>query len=452
MPWQDGDYLTPANLNTKFGTVFPVSAYTDLQSAISGAFAVGGGVVSINTGSVITVNTAVRVLSGVALQGVGSTSSIVAGSALADSVLSVPDGTRFWAIRNLSISASATSASVTGIDVGAAQDWLIDSVSVSTCTGNGIRAVGAQNFSIQNCTIANLGSDTNASNGIIASQCTRFAIVNNRFSNIYKQGIMLYQQVRDFVVRGNIVQSAENGIRLNHLNGASSVQSIEHGVIANNVVSLCSVDGIRLQGQQLAVTGNSVSSNANGGIRTGGSGVLDPGSFRSSLIGNNSVYSNGANGIHVTERDMNGLSIVGNQCSGNSGSGVAFGSTSSSAGTILAATVNDNQCLQNRLSGILMDNQTFAYCNVSGNVCANNGAGSAAGNQSGINTATVILSNIVGNTCYDNQSVKSQNYGIRLTTSSDSNVIVGNMARAADHAVSSITYQGANNEVGHNII
>lgn len=221
-------------------------------------------------------------------------------------------------------------------------------------------------------------------------------------------------------------------------------------VIENNDISGCKRDttdvdpytGNGQEGHGIAISRVRNVRIVNNACYNNGRGILASNESMGSQIQGNQCWSNTDSGIRLEPEsatqdvttgaaDVRGLIVTGNHCFDN-GSGFQhlgyYGKgieVSYAAGSIVA----NNQCHDNMHAGI---NDDSASVIIIGNECYNNWKGTYTPSNTtkgGIRIAggaSVSGAVVLGNVCYDNQTVKTQEYGLTLTGSSSTGTIVAN--------------------------
>lgn len=182
--------LTGGNLNLKTltigGLVRQVAPGDDIQAAIDAANREGGGTVQL-LAKTYKLTAPIQVKGKVALVGAGAnlTTLDFENRSLGLSVTGSPSGSNQstyesdFLISNLTITGSGATA---GLDIVYAKNFRIENITVSSCTGIGVRIKGANNFAILN---SNSSSNTghnwfmgNKAQGFNTHDCSQFILFN----------------------------------------------------------------------------------------------------------------------------------------------------------------------------------------------------------------------------------------------------------------------------------
>jgi parallel beta-helix repeat protein len=280
-------------------------------------------------------------------------------------------------------------------------------------------------------------------------------------------GIRIDDKATNVTVTGNVVKgSSDNGIF-----ATGNPQAVTGISIADNLVTGPVNHGIQVAyAQSVAVSGNTIKDQGGDGIRIsapatdvtvsgnhvtgapGKFGILVAGAARVAVSANN-CRGAGRAGIATSNPGTGGatdVDISGNVCSGNGEAGISVGSGSGivcSANRCLSnghagietlsskdVAVSANVCSMNGRSGVLIFTST--NCTIIGNICRSNGQDQAQTNHvNGITLwssgGTVANCTVIGNRCYDDQTTKTQRYGIRALNAVDNctfgqNLVEGN--------------------------
>lgn len=252
-------------------------------------------------------------------------------------------------------SATISDAVITGnVISGSAQDSIFVTENVGS-DGTKQPLFACKRVTISGNTILNCG-DSSIEVGFGSDQVT---VTGNTITGANSCGVIL-RNARNVTVSGNAITGARDcGIRSVALNG--SYVSLHNALVTNNTVTACTSNGvnsngIRLQGDNLTISGNTASEN-------GGTGI--------------------------TLETVNDFTLTGNTCSYNGLEGIALG---------VYNTVSASD-------GV-----------VSGNICLNNACDASwHGTRDGIITygpSGDLL--IVGNLSTDTRATKWQRYGLNV--------------------------------------
>jgi parallel beta-helix repeat protein len=295
---------------------------------------------------------------------------------------------------------------------------------------NGIRLAGVERATVTECLIVNCGfggilpgaanlTDSPSQQIIISNNIMRDnsfgigamyqngnVIENNVIVANLTYGMVIDQFSSQCTVSGNVViGNGNNGIfgyRVDRCTFVGNVCRSNDGV--GLVIDNGSVDN--------TIIGNACGDNTNSGIKVIGGAY-------SNTVSGNACDNNGQYGVHIDGSGNN--VVVGNTIRENTYSGIGV---SSSPNTI----VNDNNSYLNEGSGVYAEDSNLGLCN--GNVCVNNNQFGNV-NDSGIRlVGTSSGWSIVGNKCFDDQGVKTQNYGIRTEGSATGQFITNNAVSA----------------------
>jgi len=226
-------------------------------------------------------------------------------------------------------------------------------------------------------------------------------------------------------------------IALNMSNVMESVISRCHlkGTIGNTVISFSNDDPLYADGNNWVLDNLIEDGYLDGIIYNTNRGVI-----ADNIIRNNGlVPDNTAGGIYVNGKY--GIVISNNLIEGNDGNGI----------DVINATEmisEGNWCSGNNSAGIMYASVTNSQ--IVGNVCKNNGKAPATGQDDGISIlGQSALITITGNRCFDNQTVKTQRYGIQSIDTSDELLIAGNIVKG--NLSGGISTVGSANVVANNM-
>lgn len=333
-------------------------------------------------------------------------------------------------IEGNSISAYGSSASNSGINVSVNSTDIVISGNVvtSATAGRGISASGPRNIVVSNEVKASAGD------GILLASADSVAESNLVSGNT--SGIGIFGQANDQIISGNrVMNSADYGIAANGarsvvssnqvsyatpvanraaiFTGASSTSSSITGNVIRNTTQ-----GIDCRGSDTSISGNSVSASTSFGIMI---------QLPRCTVANNTLVNTGSAGSQhaISLSNAHYASVSGNTIQGaTSGNG------------IYAVTSNGLSLVGNTVEGVTGAGIYLLNCtraSVLSNVCRNSGG--TAGIKIERTTGTSNYFTVSGNQCYDDQGVKTQDYGFQIVGSVDSvyhgmNHLVGNLTSA----------------------
>jgi parallel beta-helix repeat protein len=173
-----------------------------------------------------------------------------------------------------------------------------------------------------------------------------------------------------------------------------------------------------------------------------GRGVLVSNQAFGALVQGNTCVDNHDAGIRcepeITTQDTTlganganrGVTVIGNVCRGNRSIGTPAGANSGigiAMSYAAGSTVAGNVVRDNSGDGIVCDSSRVS---IVGNVVSNNWTGytsdPANGRRAGIRIYAGSGCSVVANHCYDNQSSKTQQYGLSLSAPGGSHLVHGN--------------------------
>lgn len=337
-----------------------------------------------------------------------------------------------------------------------------------SCPANGDQAVygtGRAGVTVRGLTFAGSSGNLGGKGQVYFVNSTNIAIEENVFSAAVNGGAVLLEGCKYSEVRRNKITGTDYGILVGSLSTNGSTTA-DYNVIDANYVDTSGHDGIFVTaslgssattntGTGNRITNNTVLNSSDAGIESGigqrgsvianntvkgsagpnillrdntdatvvgnyaagntalitsyggGIAVLDQtaASFRIQIVGNTSL-NNAGPGITVIPGSSplgKNFVVAGNMCSGNGGpAGINLVNAPGSA-------INGNLCLANTNAGILVDpvpSTNQGSVAVTGNTCGNNGT-------YGIRIRADNVQ-VCGNRCYDDQTVKTQTYGVSL--------------------------------------
>jgi parallel beta-helix repeat protein len=365
--------------------------YTDLEAAIAAAPA--GSFVYVKEGTYTVNNGNMSPADGVVVSGAGWGSYVKAKNGLNANLFRVTND--HVVIEKLHIDGNAANQSSASnciyfqSNYGQVLDCFVHDA-------NGYNIVGfdgASHWLIRgNHSFGTSSTRSYPSEGIELHGAAFCSIVNNTVWGIKNVGILLWNYTGDChhnAVVGNTVRDCgDSGIKLEdgaHENviAGNSVYGCNWGIWANDA-------GNSGGPKANSITGNSVTNSKNIGIQL--QGVTE------TVVADNVVRSNGSHGIWLIR--SRGCALVSNMCSRNS------------------------------QSGILIEDSSDNVCN--GNTAMSNGQSSSSPNlKTGIvllQTSSACANNVVtGNRCLDTQGTPTQTYGIAALSSTDNNLVAGNL-------------------------
>jgi parallel beta-helix repeat protein len=161
------------------------------------------------------------------------------------------------------------------------------------------------------------------------------------------------------------------------------------------------------------------------------------------IVEGNTVSNIGGYGIRIINNDD--VVVSGNTCVNNSYAGIEISGSVGATNGSTAVAVTGNTCAKNGWQGIAFVRSQ--YCTCTANICNNNIADGIKVQDGGYAPyCTDIV--ISGNICFDDQTPKTQDYGIHTADSSDNITIIGNNFRG--NLLGGISYVGSNNYIRNN--
>lgn len=250
----------------------------------------------------------------------------------------------------------------------------------------GIYLLGSTANPLNRCRVSNVLVKEWLGSAIEVQWANQCLIENNIIRNVetawsYRDGITVEGGCEN-IVKNNIVTNC--GTKVGGIATATLEIDAQRNIIEGNYVRETGLAGIVAAGAVTVVVGNF--------IRQGEENCIRCRSY-SIIIGNWCMLAN-----------EHGINIIGRSC-----------------------IVEGNTVYANKYHGI----RVYGYSNniIKGNICFNNGYGSATPTYDGIYLEGNSDYNvIIGNRCYDDQSTKTQRYGINISASAcDKNLIDGNI-------------------------
>jgi parallel beta-helix repeat protein len=305
------------------------------------------------------------------------------------------------------------------------RDLTIDGNKANVTGGAGIIATAAAGLSVLNCRVVNTygrSVDLNATTDATVSNCE---IVNPGHDNT-TEGIRALNATRTRILGNRVNGPAGNGIAVGGSGTAGSGSTI--ATIANNIVDSGGFIGIATGGSSgVTVTGNVISNCPN-------SNAIDTGNSQHVTVTGNRCTGSGicSDGSSAPGTALDQV-YVGNTIDAGNGDGILLI-------FVDGFTVSGNISDRHHTSGIALQGCTNGQ--IVGNVCKN--GQTAFGIQlSGTNSHLTIAFN----RCYDNQTTKTQAFGI-VTAATDSllriigNDLVGNLSSGFINNATSVYTSG----------
>ena len=239
------------------------------------------------------------------------------------------------------------------------------------------------------------------------------------------------------IERLKIINARQAGIWVT----AESDENTRHVRIVNNyfdnigLLSAIAIDG----GSEILIDGNFIQNNVSATAidieaSTGVTGVAVT----------NNVIRNSYAGIQLAEASLPNyyVTVDSNIISGTTGAGGIRVS-----GANIGAVISNNVIYDSYTDGIVFSGTPDGVL-VSGNAIFNSGQEDSGTTYSGVQLGDAARSTVVGNVLRDTQSTKTQDFGIRITSSGTSNIITGNIVDGNN--TSGISNQGTYIFIGMN--
>lgn len=312
---------------------------------------------------------------------------------------------------------------------------------IKTAASTGTRAIQVAADDVR---VDNLAIDCNGvtdATGIYVSGASRVVIHSNQFTNPQSGGVHVTTSVFDLAIANNTFQGNGYGVLANNPSGARWVIA-DNTFTGGNRGDAIELNGPSTSVHDVSITGNVISGYTGTGATDGiGIGVAN-GSYLT-IVGN-VISAVSLDGIHVEDRATN-VVIANNIITGVTARGIAINSLTSTtlrhitiAGNVVQSSgtagsgaitvegngskngiiISDNQVVGNAKVGISVG---FLASDISirGNVVRNN---TGVAIQVDRATSTVIT----GNICYDDQTAKTQTYGLEIKNATSSCTITDN--------------------------
>lgn len=298
-----------------------------------------------------------------------------------------------WIIANLTIGGDGGSQNLSsGISFTNSEGIFVDGCSISDTCSNAISFISSRNCTADNNVIFN----SLRAFGIFVWNTSYSSVTDNTVDFTYYSGITVSNGANYNLIKGNVVsRSGQMGSLGDGIEIGSTPQSggTVGNIVSNNTCHDCVMDGISVaQSNFTVVSGNSVFNNDVQGIsiESNDTGTLVTGN---SVFNNSALSSVGAGGIIVLGASTSATTISSNTVYGNWQNGV-FLIQGATGTVVLNNTVyNNNQKAADACDGIL------------------------------VATSNCLIQN---NRCFDDQSVKTQIYGVYEEGGYTNNTFIGN--------------------------
>lgn len=280
----------------------------------------------------------------------------------------------------------------------------IDGVHFKDCFSGSLKLNYCDDLMVTNCSFRNGGAASSASrNEVAVGLSASVSIIGNNFYGALLTGADNVACIIDTsggnaVISGNHFENYESEViqvvRFNAGGEDTGVNRIDRCVISNNIIN-----------------------GSNGAAPY----CIQVGENCQNVIVTSNVCYGAAEGIRIGQY-VRDVVVSDNICTGNSGSGI----------TVLGKTygkliISNNKCDDNDTNGISIDGDyadTIEVLQVIGNMCTNN-CQDTASIRGGIRISASITTGLfANNVCTDNQSVKTQAYGLVLQGGTWENVVI----------------------------
>ncbi|MCX7923743.1 MAG: right-handed parallel beta-helix repeat-containing protein [Clostridia bacterium] len=313
---------------------------------------------------------------------------------------------------------------------------------------------GTTNVSVENCEFKNLRSGTSAYAGVVvnfATQATITSCLFNAFTGTAHYGIAVFSAANGIKIYTNTFDSIENEcIKFDSYGGKAINADISNNIIKNmgkygihvhgcesiiinkNVIETTTKTqgyapaavGVGLGSRRITITENMVRNAGEISAYDSYDVTIENNTILGSVISGIEVNDN--NGTTPSPTDNVGIRVIGNTIEAAQLSGIFVSGTD-----VLIKNNNISRCFND---GIKVAEGAWRV-QVQSNTCKNNGQ-NASKISAGIriaNTSDIVAvydSLFEYNVCYDDQSAKTQDYGIYLVTTKVSNArLIGNDCR-----------------------
>jgi parallel beta-helix repeat protein len=352
-----------------------------VQAAIDAANAANGGQVFFPAGT-YNVQTALTLYTRVALQGVRDKSKVLFAGTQTSGI--VANSRTAPSIKDLILDCNASATLTYAVYIGAGSGAVVDGVTVTNQTLASSTGIVFDTAATDGRVVRSAFTSVRRGVSIIAGS-KRIDVERNRFDTCAEYGFYgvssAVSQLEDITVSGN------------HFSG------IIGGTPRQPLYFTAGTTGY--WARRVKILGNTIIGNYTSYTDgTGNGDALAAYNLEDSVVANNTVLGGGDAGISVWRSKR--VTIVGNVCG------------------------------HNNINGVLLDDSD--NCTITGNVCYNNRRNFdgtlSVGARGGIRLMTGSTSNIVtGNRCFDDQGVKTQDYGVVVVGGGDpavTNVVSGN--------------------------
>ncbi len=409
-----------ADLTTK-GPRVDIRAFGALEATADNATVIQSALDSLASGGSCFVpqgtfiSSQVTVPDNVVLEGAGR-SSILKLKAGSDQTFITNSGTTGMGVKNLTVDGNkANNNDATtgfGINFDTVTNSFVSNCYVHDCDAAGIRFVDSSAIWItDNYTKDNDGSGIEASSN-------NYAIITNNNSDTdgVNAGSYSVSCTGDFIVLSkNTIKDADIGsIHFGHVGFP-----VTHSICIGNTLDTTSGSGetnaaLLVNEATYCVIGNNT-------IKDGGSrGILVFTVGKNLVIENNNIYNCAKGGIRSTVSFTKNIAIIGNIIDTITAAG--------EDGIVLANcdgfVINDNIVVAAKKSAIRVGSDS-TNGSISGNIAKNSQTSGGIVLFDTGNSGIVIE----GNICYDDQSPKTQTYGIIISNNSDGNIVKNNIVQ-----------------------
>ncbi len=200
-----------------------------------------------------------------------------------------------------------------------------DSITGNTASSNSWGGITSAGDSLNNSTISGNTASSNGSNGISLYSGSDDTVSNNNTSSNNVDGYfdhpgMSLAGISNSTISGNVSNLNGTGISIDNGYGCNASDLVENNTTDMNDTGIRIDNSGCSSSQNLAISGNTASSNSGHAYNDG----FYFSSISSSVISGNMLDSNGNNGIRIDGGNA-GNAIIGNTISSNKGGGLFFG-------------------------------------------------------------------------------------------------------------------------------